>query len=542
VNDADLPPGWAWATPEILASPERHSLGIGPFGSDLKVSDYCDGGVPLVFVRNIRSGNFGAARDKYVSPAKADALHAHRVQPGDLLITKMGAPPGDVCLYPQGVPDGVMTADCIRLRLNPDLPAPRFFLYGFRTEAVRDQILSRTGGVAQQKITLEKFRSVRAPVAPVHEAARIVAAIDQHFSDIDAGVAALERALLNLKRYRAAVLNAACEGRLVPTEAEIARKEGREYEPGLVLLQRILKERRARWEADQLAKMSAKGQVARDEQWKAKYDDTYKPDTNEVAVSPEGWTWATMDTLLATIQSGSSFKCDERRPESGEIGVVKVSAVTWGTYDEDESKTCLDASRIDPSLFVKAGDFLFSRANTIDLVGACVIAERVTAQIMLSDKILRFNLVGSQPRWVLYMLRSRQGRHDIERLSTGNQESMRNIGQDRIRQIRIPLPPLAEQRRIVAEIDRLLSVADTTEQAVRAQLARARRLRQAVLKRAFEGKLVPQDPSDESASVLLERLQNPGAEPAKPNTPPKRAAPRKARQRTEPLPDDRSDA
>jgi type I restriction enzyme S subunit len=119
---------------------------------------------------------------------------------------------------------------------------------------------------------------------------------------------------------------------------------------------------------------------------------------------------------------------------------------------------------------------------------------------------------------------------------------MRNIGQDRIRQIRIPLPPLAEQARIVAEVDRLLSVADTTEQAVRAQLARARRLRQAVLKRAFEGKLVPQDPSDEPASALLARLQNPGAEPVKPSAPAKRAAPRKARQRAEPLPDDRGDA
>ena len=78
---------------------------------------------------------------------------------------------------------------------------------------------------------------------------------------------------------------------------------------------------------------------------------------------------------------------------------------------------------------------------------------------------------------------------------------------EKLRIVPFPLPPLAEQHRIVAEVDRLLSTADETEQTVRAQLARAARLRQSVLKRAFEGKLVPQDPTDEPATVLLERIR-----------------------------------
>ena len=98
------------------------------------------------------------------------------------------------------------------------------------------------------------------------------------------------------------------------------------------------------------------------------------------------------------------------------------------------------------------------------------------------------------------------GRNDIQRLSTGNQESMRNIGQDRIKQIRIPLPPLSEMGRISAEVERRLSVIDELEIQVEANLKRAERLRQAILKRAFEGKLVPQDPDDEPATVLLERI------------------------------------
>ncbi len=92
-------------------------------------------------------------------------------------------------------------------------------------------------------------------------------------TDLDAAVAALKRVQANLKRYRASVLKAACEGRLVPTEAELARKEGRTYETGAQLLARILKERRAKWEADQLAKMLAAGKPPKNDDWKKKYKE-----------------------------------------------------------------------------------------------------------------------------------------------------------------------------------------------------------------------------------------------------------------------------
>ena len=84
---------------------------------------------------------------------------------------------------------------------------------------------------------------------------------------------------------------------------------------------------------------------------------------------------------------------------------------------------------------------------------------------------------------------------------------MRNIGQDRIRRIRIPLPPLAEQHRIVDEVERRLSIIDNLETTLEAKLVQSGRLRQSILKRAFEGKLVPQDPNDEPASILLERIK-----------------------------------
>ena len=209
-----------------------------------------------------------------------------------------------------------------------------------------------------------------------------------------------------------------------------------------------------------------------------------------ISSEPSSWTRTNLGTVLTTIEAGKSFKCAERLPSIREFGVVKVSAVTWGTYNEKESKTCLDPDRIETRYFVKPGDFLFSRANTIQLVGRCVIAQKVTRKVMLSDKILRFHFSDMVvPQWVLYWLRSDIGRKEIQRLSTGNQESMRNIGQDRIRQIVFALPSLDEQRAIVAEVERRLSIIEELEAVVRANLTRADRLRQSVLARAFSGEL-----------------------------------------------------
>jgi type I restriction enzyme S subunit len=296
------------------------------------------------------------------------------------------------------------------------------FAYRF-LESKRRELVELGKGGAQSNISQEIIRDLRFPLAPLPEQRRIVAEIEKQFTRLEAGVAALQRVQANLKRYRAAVLKAACEGRLVPTKGD----------------------------------------------WKA----------------------TTLRDVLVGIETGKSFKCEERPPTGSEVGVVKVSAVTWGTYDELESKTCLDPHRIEDRYLVSVNDFLFSRANTIELIGACVIARKVTLRVMLSDKILRFRFSSTvEPRWVLYWLRSEFGRSEIERLATGNQESMRNIGQDRIRQIATKIPPLAEQTRIVVEVERRLSVVEGIEATVEANLKRAARLRQSVLQKAFTGELV----------------------------------------------------
>lgn len=310
------------------------------------------------------------------------------------------------------------------------------------------------------------LRKLSVPVPSLAKQQTIVDEIEKQFSRLDEAVANLHRVKANLKRYKASVLKAAVEGRLVETEASIAQRESRSYETGEQLLQRILEDR----------KSLAKG----------KRVAVNQPDPAGLPDCSEGWVWTTCDAAINSIDAGASFKCEERPPVLGEVGVLKVSALTWGTYDENESKTCKDEGRIEEKYLVREGDFLFSRANTIELVGACVIVGKTTKQLMLSDKTLRFRLDEKVlPEWLQICLRCKFGRDEIERLATGNQESMRNIGQERIRQIRIPLPPLSEQNRIVAEVDRHLSIISEVEAEVDDSLQRAKALLQATLAKSF---------------------------------------------------------
>lgn len=396
-----------------------------------------------------------------------DESKKYLLSEGDLVFARTGATVGKSYLIRGSVPKSVFASYLIRVRMKEGID-PRYVAYFFQSPSYWQQIAESAAGIGQPNVNGTKLAQIRVPVAPVDQQIKIVEEIDKQFSRLDEAVANLQRVKANLKRYKAAVLKAAVEGRLVETEASIARREGRTYEAGEQLLQRVAEVKRS------LAKGKRVSSSAAD-------------DVGQL-VCPEGWAWSTCDAAIQAIDAGASFKCEERPPVGDEVGVLKVSALTWGVYDESESKTCKDSARIEEKFLVRDGDFLFSRANTIELVGACVIVGKTTKRLMLSDKTLRFTVsTGVLPTWLQICLRCKFGRDEIERLATGNQESMRNIGQERIRQIRMPFPPHAEQTRIVAEVDRRLSVVREIEGEVDTNLQRAQALRQATLAKAFSG-------------------------------------------------------
>jgi len=181
----DLPQGWCYASPDQLTSFHKNALTIGPFGSSLLKTDYTELGVPLIFVRDIRSQSFGGPDTRYISPEKAEELSSHTVRPGDLLITKMGDPPGDTAIYPTGRPPAIITADCIKLTPHRDLATSNYLKFALRAPQLTEQFADITLGVAQQKVSLSRFRCIAVPLPPLAEQKRIVAKVEELMGVVD---------------------------------------------------------------------------------------------------------------------------------------------------------------------------------------------------------------------------------------------------------------------------------------------------------------------------------------------------------------------
>jgi type I restriction enzyme S subunit len=132
-------------------------------------------------------------------------------------------------------------------RPKSELDSKYLLFFLFSPDVRREAKRNMRGAAGQLRVPPIFFETLQIPLPPLEEQKRVVAEIEKQFTRLDAGLASLKQVQLALKRYRASVLKAACEGRLVPTEAELALKENRSYETGEQLLQRLLKERREKW-------------------------------------------------------------------------------------------------------------------------------------------------------------------------------------------------------------------------------------------------------------------------------------------------------
>ena len=176
---------------------------------------------------------------------------------------------------------------------------------------------------------------------------------------------------------------------------------------------------------------------------------------------PESWKWVRVGSLLHYIDTGKSFKCDEIPPTNDKCGIIKVSAVTWGQFKENESKTCYSNDLWVDEYAIHENDFLICRANTAALVGGCVIVDQISKRLMLSDKVLRLHFSEMlYSYYVLWALRTPMVRNQFSAAATGTSGSMKNISQDMIKNTLIPLPPLAEQKRIVEKLEQLLPLCE----------------------------------------------------------------------------------
>ena len=470
MNQQDLPEGWAVST---MADACQIVQGQSPPG---ETYNSCGTGLPFLQGK----AEFGEIYPKAIKWCSAP----NKVAEADDVLISIRAPVGPTNLCPARSCIGRGLA---AIRPEGGIPS-RFILYSLR--ATEQELRSNSTGTTFDAIRGEALRSHGITLPPLAEQHRIVAEIETQFTRLDASVAALRRAQANLKRYRASVLKDACEGRLVPTEAELARSEGRDYEPAAILLERILSERRARWESQ--------------EKRRGKYKEPSAPDTSALPQLPEGWAWATVEQLIVEpLANGRSVKTvDEGFP------VLRLTALKEGEIDEAEHKIGKwTAEQAEPFL-MKKGDFFVSRGSgSIRLVGIGGLVREVGSAVAFPDTMIRFRLNEFVMKQYFSRVWNSSVVHTQVEASARTTAGIYKVNQQDLSAFIIPLPPLAEQRRIVAEVEQRLSVMQQAEATVEASLTRAERLRRSILKQAFSGKLVPQDPNDEPASALLERIK-----------------------------------
>jgi type I restriction enzyme S subunit len=486
IRDLQIPPSWVWARFQDVAE----------VASDLVDPTLTPQAIHIapnhIESKTGRLLPYQTVADDGVTSPK------HRFRPGQILYSKIRPYLAKAIV---ATFEGVCSADMYPINTVIE---PRYLHQWLLTPWFTNEAAGHQGRSVLPKINREALDRLPVPIPPLAEQQRIVSVIDEQFTRLDAASGALESARTRLRRYRAAVLKAACEGRLVPTEAELARAEGREYEPADHLLERILQERRAQWEADQLNAMRSHGRPLGDDRWRERYREPVAPDTREIHHVPEGWSVASMDQLTSTITSGSRDWSQYYGEGTGTF--LMAQNVRMGRLDlsfrQPVNPPEDDRDRVRSQ--VNPNDLLVTivGANTGDV---CKVPRDLPEHYVCQSVALMRPVLGEVAGFMtLYMTSPENGQKQYERYIYG--AGRPHLSFDQLKMTAVLLPPVAEQPRIIAEVERRLSLIDDLEAAVSANLKRAHRLRQAILRRAFEGKLVPQDPADEPAGVMLEKI------------------------------------
>jgi len=307
------------------------------------------------------------------------------------------------------------------------------------------------------------------PRAPIDQQRRIVEEIEKQFSRLDEAVASLKRVKANLKRYKAAVLKAAVEGRLVETEAELARREGRNYETGARLLDAVTEVRRMH--------RTAKG----------KKTDAITPRTANLSQLPDGWAWASVEQL-GRLQLG------RQRAPKYHTGLNMRPYLRVQNVFEDKIDLAdvmeMEFSTADFERFaLHPGDVLLNEGQSPELLGRPAMYRGELPGACFTNTLIRFQAYRCVvPEFALLVFRHymHAGRFVDESNITTN---IAHLSLGRLSAVEFPVPPLQEQQRIVAEVDRRLSLLRETEVQVDANLQRADRLRQSILRAVFSGAL-----------------------------------------------------
>jgi type I restriction enzyme S subunit len=438
--------------------------------------------------RNIQNGHIDWS-EAYSYISEEDYLTIQRTNPineGDVLLTIVGSI-GRSSVNRTSERFTVQRSVAIA-RPNKRAIIPDYLSLLFRGPDFQSSLQDLASGTAQKGVYLGALKRIPIPLAPINEQCRIVAKLEKLLTHVDAAQVLLASVPRILKRLRQSILAAACSGELTADW----RKENKHLSSAADLLVDFTNEKKAK----RAGRLWGAGVVP----------DLTDEERNSL---PETWTWTKVRNLgedpLVTVQVGP-MSMQSKSFRSHGVPVLNVGCVQWGEFDESklnylptEEAAAFDRYRI------AADDILFTRSGT---VGRCAIAGRQQNGYLMTFHLLRVRLTRSRclPKYLQFVF---QGAPHIQRqTSEGAIGSTRaGFNTNLLANLDVPLPPLTEQQEIVCRVEALVKSANALEARYRKAKAHVDRLTQSILAKAFRGELVPQDPSDEPASVLLESIR-----------------------------------
>lgn len=406
-----------------------------------------------------------------------DDIEKYRLKNGDIVFARTGATVGKSFLINGSIPDSVFASYLIRIILYHRLLS-KYVYYFFKTSNYWKQISQSSAGIGQPNVNATKLSNIEIPLPPLPEQHRIVAKIEELFTKLDAGVNALQKAKALLKQYRQSVLKAAVEGRL--TE-EWREEHAGEIEPASELLERIQTKRKARLGS--------------------KYKPPKPVDTTNLPEIPDSWVWTRVGEIAHQIQYGFTEKATSEKvgPKFLRITDIQNRTVNWG-----DVPYCKINEQDKPNYLLESGDLVFARTGAT--VGKSYLIGENIPEAIFASYLIRVKIhFEVSKRYIYNFFQCHLYWKQISQNQLGIGQP--NVNGNSLANILLPLSPLAEQQQIVLEVERRLSVADEMEKTIETVLKQAQSLQQSILKRAFEGKLVPQDPADPPARELLERIK-----------------------------------